>query len=77
MNLFFHAPRLVPTDVPNPIEPGEVLYLECTPARSWFEPLYRSWMMLSLFAGIVGRSAWGGGRIGPVTAWSVARGVWR
>ena len=29
-----------------------------------------------LWAGIVGRDAWGGGRLGPLLAWRVAGCIW-
>jgi hypothetical protein len=62
---------LVPTDVPNPMEPGEPLYVQVAPAPLW----WWLWKRISLFFGIVWRD-FHGARISVATAWSVSAGIW-
>ena len=67
-NCFGWGWALVPTDIPNPDEPGEPLYVWAKVRPRW----YWWWKRLRLFLSIVWRDAYGE-RMSAGTAWAVAK----
>ncbi len=63
---------LAPTDIPNPMEPGEPLYVDYYPRPLLYHFIRAVW----LFLRIVGRVDQSGGRMSASTALQVCKIVW-